>query len=156
MFIGAVGYAAIQESFEEAVCIKITALMANVALIAPLLGYWLGRHGCMFCRGRMFILFAALAAIAFFGLQRAMPETATRRGETLSFKALGRDYRLVIKTGGSSQGVSAGICQPAAVGWIAQSPIIIISGEQLSSYEYGLLQVPVLARSLPVIWCWRV
>lgn len=37
-FIGAVGYAAIQESFEEAVCIKITALMANVALIAPLLG----------------------------------------------------------------------------------------------------------------------
>lgn len=51
-FIGAVGYAAIQESFEEAVCIKITALMANVALIAPLLGYWLGRHGCMFCRGR--------------------------------------------------------------------------------------------------------
>lgn len=37
-FIGAVGYAAIQESFEEAVCIKITALMANVALIAPLVG----------------------------------------------------------------------------------------------------------------------
>ena len=33
-FIGAVGYAAIQESFEEAVCIKITALMANVALRA--------------------------------------------------------------------------------------------------------------------------
>ncbi len=41
-FIGAVGYAAIQESFEEAVCIKITALMANVALIAPLLGPLVG------------------------------------------------------------------------------------------------------------------
>ncbi|HFZ0120889.1 TPA: MFS transporter [Escherichia coli] len=27
--------------------------------------------------------------------------------------------------------------------WIAQSPIIIITGEQLSSYEYGLLQVPI-------------
>src|SRR5699024_10490855 len=27
--------------------------------------------------------------------------------------------------------------------WIAQSPIIIITGEKLSSYEYGLLQVPV-------------
>lgn len=37
-FIGAVGYAAIQESFDEVRCIKITALMANVALIAPLLG----------------------------------------------------------------------------------------------------------------------
>lgn len=57
-FIGAVGYAAIQESFEEAVCIKITALMANVALIAPLLGPLVGaawihvlpiRKGCLCC-----------------------------------------------------------------------------------------------------------
>ncbi len=56
-FIGAVGYAAIQESFEEAVCIKITALMANVALIAPLLGPLVGAawihvlpgKGCLSC-----------------------------------------------------------------------------------------------------------
>lgn len=117
-FIGAVGYAAIQESFEEAVCIKITALMANVALIAPLLGPLVGAAWVHVLPWEgMFILFAALAAIAFFGLQRAMPETATRRGETLSFKALGRDYRLVIKKPAvRRRGVSAGICQPAVVG----------------------------------------
>lgn len=116
-FIGAVGYAAIQESFEEAVCIKITALMANVALIAPLLGPLVGAAWVHVLPWEgMFILFAALAAIAFFGLQRAMPETATRRGETLSFKALGRDYRLVIKPAVRRRGVSAGICQPAVVG----------------------------------------
>lgn len=75
-FIGAVGYAAIQESFEEAVCIKITALMANVALIAPLLGPLVGAAWVHVLPWEgMFILFAALAAIAFFGLQRAMPET---------------------------------------------------------------------------------
>jgi DHA1 family multidrug/chloramphenicol efflux transport protein-like MFS transporter len=59
-FIGAVGYAAIQESFEEAVCIKITALMANVALIAPLLGRWWVQpgfmprpgRGCLYCLPR--------------------------------------------------------------------------------------------------------
>ena len=45
----------------------------------------------------MFVLFAVLAAISFFGLQRAMPETATRLGEKLSVKELGRDYRLVLK-----------------------------------------------------------
>jgi DHA1 family multidrug/chloramphenicol efflux transport protein-like MFS transporter len=78
-----VGYAAIQESFEEAVCIKITALMANVALIAPLLGPLVGPPGCTPWE-MMFVLFAVLAAIAFFGLQRAMPETATRMGEKLS------------------------------------------------------------------------
>ncbi|WP_338909368.1 MFS transporter (plasmid) [Escherichia coli] len=124
-FIGAVGYAAIQESFEEAVCIKITALMANVALIAPLLGPLVGAAWIHVLPWEgMFVLFAALAAISFFGLQRAMPETATRIGEKLSLKELGRDYKLVLKR-------------------IAQSPIIIITGEQLSSYEYGLLQVPI-------------
>lgn len=140
-FIGAVGYAAIQESFEEAVCIKITALMANVALIAPLVGAawvhvlpWEG----------MFVLFAVLAAIAFVGLQRAMPETATRLGEKLSLKELGRDYKLVLKNVRFVAGALAlGFVSLPLLAWIAQSPIIIISGEQLSSYEYGLLQVPV-------------
>lgn len=65
-FIGAVGYAAIQESFEEAVCIKITALMANVALIAPLLGPLVGAAWIhVLPQEGMFVLFAALAAISF-------------------------------------------------------------------------------------------
>lgn len=99
-FIGAVGYAAIQESFEEAVCIKITALMANVALIAPLLGPLVGAAWIHVLPWEgMFVLFAALAAISFFGLQQAMPETATRIGEKLSLKELGRDYKLVLKNG---------------------------------------------------------
>ncbi len=98
-FIGAVGYAAIQESFEEAVCIKITALMANVALIAPLLGPLVGAAWihvlprgdvCFVCR---------IGSDLLFGLQRAMPETATRIGEKLSLKELGRDYKLVLKNG---------------------------------------------------------
>lgn len=66
-FIGAVGYAAIQESFEEAVCIKITALMANVALIAPLLGPLVGaawihvlpwEDVCLVCRIGSDLLFS--------------------------------------------------------------------------------------------------
>ncbi|PAX00770.1 multidrug transporter MdfA, partial [Acinetobacter baumannii] len=60
-FIGAVGYAAIQESFEEAVCIKITALMANVALIAPLLGPLVGAAWVHVLPWEMmFVLFAVL------------------------------------------------------------------------------------------------
>lgn len=144
-FIGAVGYAAIQESFEEAVCIKITALMANVALIAPLLGPLVGAawvHAAPW-QG-MFVLFALLAAFSFFGLFRAMPETATRLGEKLSFKGLWRDYVEVMKNVRFVAGALAiGFVSLPLLAWIAQSPIIIISGEQLSSYEYGLLQVPI-------------
>ena len=144
-FIGAVGYAAIQESFEEAVCIKITALMANVALIAPLLGPLVGAAWVHVAPWEgMFVLFALLAAIAFVGLQRAMPETATRLGERLSLKELGRDYKAVLKNGRFVAGALAtGFVSLPLLAWIAQSPIIIISGEGMSSYEYGLLQVPI-------------
>ncbi|WP_165459833.1 MFS transporter [Atlantibacter sp.] len=144
-FIGAVGYAAIQESFEEAVCIKITALMANVALIAPLLGPLVGAAWIHLAPWEMmFVLFAVLAAISFFGLWRAMPETATRLGEKLSMKELGRDYREVLKNVRFVAGaLSIGFVSLPLLAWIAQSPVIIISGEKLSTYEYGLLQVPV-------------
>ncbi|MEW5559960.1 MFS transporter [Enterobacter asburiae] len=144
-FIGAVGYAAIQESFEEAVCIKITALMANVALIAPLLGPLVGAAWVHLAPWEtMFVLFAALALISFFGLQRAMPETATRLGEKLSVKELGKDYGLVLKNLRFVAGALAtGFVSLPLLAWIAQSPVIIISGEQASTYEYGLLQVPI-------------
>ncbi|KAF1371116.1 MFS transporter [Yokenella regensburgei] len=144
-FIGAVGYAAIQESFEEAVCIKITALMANVALIAPLLGPLVGAAWIHFAPWEtMFVLFAALATISFFGLQRAMPETATRIGEKLSLKELGRDYSAVLKNLRFVAGALAtGFVSLPLLAWIAQSPVIIMSGEHASSYEYGMLQVPI-------------
>ncbi|HBI09969.1 MAG TPA: multidrug transporter MdfA [Franconibacter pulveris] len=144
-FIGAVGYAAIQESFEEAVCIKITALMANVALIAPLLGPLVGAAWVHMAPWEMmFVLFAVLAAIAYYGLWRAMPETATRLGEKLSLKELGRDYIAVMKNARFVAGALAtGFVSLPLLAWIAQSPVIIISGEQGSSYEYGLLQVPI-------------
>lgn len=144
-FIGAVGYAAIQESFEEAMCIKITALMANVALIAPLLGPLVGAAWVHILPWEMmFVLFAVLAAIAFVGLQRAMPETATRMGEKLSMKELGRDYGLVLKNLRFVAGALAtGFVSLPLLAWIAQSPVIIISGEKATSYEYGLLQVPI-------------
>lgn len=119
--------------------------MANVALIAPLLGPLVGAarvHAASW--ESMFVLFAALAAVAFVGLQRAMPETATRLGERLSLKELGHDYGLVLKNLRFVAGALAtGFISLPLLAWIAQSPVIIISGEQASSYEYGMLQVPI-------------
>jgi DHA1 family multidrug/chloramphenicol efflux transport protein-like MFS transporter len=144
-FIGAVGYAAVQESFEESVCIKITALMANVALIAPLLGPLVGAAWIHVAPWQMmFVLFALLAAVALAGLWRAMPETATRIGEPLSLPRLGRDYREVLRNGRFVAGALAtGFAALPLLTWIAQSPVMLIQGENMSSYQYGLLQVPV-------------
>ncbi len=144
-FIGAVGYAAIQESFEESVCIKITAMMANVALIAPLLGPLAGAALVQFAPWEtMFVLFAVLAAIAFWGLWKSMPETASRLGEAFSMKSLWKDYKEVLRNRQFLCGALAiGFASLPLLAWIAQSPVILISGEGLPPFEYGLLQVPI-------------
>ncbi|AHM71308.2 MFS transporter [Yersinia hibernica] len=144
-FIGAVGYATIQESFEEAVCIKITALMANVALIAPLLGPLAGAALIHVAPWQsMFVIFAVLGAISFVGLWRAMPETASRKGEKLSVGAMWHDYKQVLANRRFLCGsLALGFASLPLLTWIAQSPVILISGEQLSTVEYGVLQVPI-------------
>lgn len=86
-----------------------------------------------------------------------MPETATRLGEKLSIKELGKDYKLVLRNVRFVAGALAlGFVSLPLLAWIAQSPIIIISGEHLSSYEYGLLQVPIFGALIAGNWCWRV
>ncbi len=144
-FIGAVGYAAIQESFEESVCIKITAMMANVALIAPLLGPLAGAALIHVAPWQsMFVIFAVLAAIALWGLWKSMPETASRLGEPFSMPSLLRDYKHVLKNRQFVCGALAiGFASLPLLTWIAQSPVILISGEGLAAYDYGLLQVPI-------------
>ena len=144
-FIGAVGYATIQESFEEAVCIKITALMANVALIAPLLGPLAGAALIHVAPWQtMFVLFAVLGAISFAGLWRAMPETASLKGEKLSVANMWHDYKQVLANRRFLCGsLALGFASLPLLAWIAQSPVILISGEQLSTFEYGILQVPI-------------
>jgi DHA1 family multidrug/chloramphenicol efflux transport protein-like MFS transporter len=39
--------------------------------------------------------------------------------------------------------LATGFVSLPLLAWIAQSPVIIISGEQATSYEYGMLQVPI-------------
>lgn len=144
-FIGAVGYAAIQESFEEAVCIKITALMANVALIAPLLGPLAGSViVAYFSWKMMFVLFALLAAVALVGLWRAMPETATRLGEPLSPASLWHDYRVILTNRQFLCGAMAiGCACLPLLSWLAQSPVILMGDHGLTAVEYGFLQLPI-------------
>ncbi|WP_413727495.1 MFS transporter [Sodalis sp. RH19] len=144
-FIGAVGYATIQESFDEATCIKITALMANVALIAPLLGPLAGSIIIQLASWQvMFVLFAGLSAIALAGLWRAMPETASRLGESFSPGGLWRDYKVVLTNRQFLYGAMAiGLACLPLLSWLAQSPVILMGDGGMTPMEYGLLQMPV-------------
>ncbi|UDG79786.1 MFS transporter [Candidatus Steffania adelgidicola] len=144
-FIGAVGYAAIQEVFEETLCVKIISLMANVALIAPLLGPLAGAAliNILPWQG-MFIIFAILALISFFGLFFFMPETVALKGEILSFSRLWFDYKQVLQNPDFVCGTLAiGVANVPLLAWIAISPVILMSSKQLSILTYAILQIPV-------------
>ncbi|MBF7955491.1 MFS transporter [Rahnella victoriana] len=144
-FIGAVGYAAIQEAFSETLSVKLMALMANITLIAPLLGPLAGAAFIHYAPWKaMFALFALVSALSFWGLWRSMPETVSGRGERFSLRRLLSDYREVFSNSGVVLGsLSIGLITLPLLAWVAQSPVLLIQDAGMTPLQYGGLQVPV-------------
>ncbi|MGK3142350.1 MFS transporter [Pantoea sp. C2G6] len=146
-FIGAVGYATVQEAFTESLSIKMMALMANVALLAPLAGPLAGAAFLAVGEWRtLFWLFGALTALALAGLWYAMPETAGDRQKSLSLRSILSGYAALLRdrqvTGGS---LAIGLVTVPCLAWVALSPVILIQDAGLSRISYALLQLPVFA-----------
>ena len=143
--ISAVGYAAIQESFEERDAIKVMALMANISLLAPLLGPIFGAALIDHVSWHWgFIAIALMAGLSWFGLKYKMPThqiSYTKRsfGTVFDdFKQVYRNKRFLALTMSLPL-----VCGPIML-WIALSPIILVEELGLSGFEYGLAQFPVL------------
>lgn len=144
-FIGAVGYAAIQEAFSETLSVKLMALMANITLIAPLLGPLAGAAFIHYAPWKaMFALFSVISALAFWGLWRSMPETASGRDGRFSMRRLLADYREVFSNKGVVMGsLAIGLITLPLLAWVAQSPVLLIQDAGMTPLQYGWLQVPV-------------
>lgn len=144
-FISAVGYATIQEAYEETAAVKVTALMANVALIAPLVGPVAGAAFIQVWPWRgSFVLIAAFAVVSFFGLLFSMPETVEARKTAVNLSQISRDY---VKVFCNRRFVASALCIPLLalplMGWIALSPVMLIEQAGMSVVAYGMWQVPV-------------
>lgn len=144
-FIAAVGYAAIQESFEERDAIKVMALMTNVSLLAPLLGPVVGAFMIDHVSWHWgFIGIACLAFVSWFGLKAKMPNpNISIPKQPLSyivddFKQVLKNKRFVIMT------MALPLVSLPLMLWIALSPVILVEELGLSSMQYGLAQFPVL------------
>lgn len=146
-FVTSVGYAAIQESFDEAMAVKVTALMANVALIAPLIGPLAGAAiVSMASWHSTFILVAALTLVSFVGLQRFMPKDIKANRSPLSWSSVMSDYCAVLKNRRFLLGTlsTASALLPILV-WISQAPVILMIKANLSPIAFGLWQIPIFA-----------
>lgn len=143
--IAAVGYAAIQEIFDERDAIKVMALMANVSLLAPLLGPVIGAFMIDHISWHWgFIGIAILTLMSWVGLKAKMPETKKSiPKKPLSyiledFKAVFKNKQFLVLTFALPL-----VCMPLML-WIALSPVMLVDYLGLTSMQYGLAQFPVL------------
>lgn len=147
-FINAVGYAAIQEAYAENTAVRVTALMANVALIAPLAGPLAGAALITLAPWRTgFLLIALCSLLALLGLWWKMPETVQPSAAVkLTPRALWHGYTRLLRDG---RFVRSALCIPLLamplMAWIALSPVLLVEDLHLSALEYGLWQLPVFA-----------
>ncbi|WP_293762363.1 MFS transporter [uncultured Aquitalea sp.] len=144
-FINAVGYAAVQEAFEEKAAVKVTALMANVALIAPLVGPLAGAALVEVAPWRScFVVIAALSGLSLVGLWWKMPETVQAGADKTPLLRMGGAYLALLR---DSRFVQSALCIPLLalplMGWIALSPVLLVKDLGMSTMAYGLMQLPV-------------
>ena len=143
--ISAVGYAAIQETFAERDAIKVMALMANISLLAPLLGPVIGAFLIDHISWHWgFIGIAFLAFLSWFGLKAKMPDTKLSIPKQPfsyildDFKQVYKNRRFLIMT------LALPMVSMPLMLWIALSPVMLVEELGFSSMQYGLAQFPVL------------
>jgi len=157
-FITVVGYATLQEIFEEMEVVRLMAIMANVSILAPLLGPLLGAIFVTHWDWRyIFVVIAVLALITLWGLWYFMPESVgvtKRDGEVipraeLSFSDVGARYVTLFKNPKFMMAsIGSGLLGLPCVAWIGLAPVVIVSVSGESLIEYGLWQVPVFLAAI--------
>ncbi|WP_122902580.1 MdfA family multidrug efflux MFS transporter [Acinetobacter sp. B51(2017)] len=144
--ISAVGYAAIQENFEERSAVKVMAIMGNMTLFAPLLGPIIGAFLIEHVSWHWgFVGIAMLALLGALGLKVAMPKDTPEKLVKQPMSTIWADFKKVFSNQQFLIMTSALplACLPIML-WIALSPVMLVEYLGLSSTQYGLAQIPVL------------
>ncbi|MCX7117247.1 MAG: MFS transporter [Legionellales bacterium] len=151
-FIAVIGYATLQEIFDEMNAIRLIAIMANVAIIAPLLGPLLGAIYIYYFNWRyIFVAIALLALFALWGLWRFMPEPVEKvsrvGGEVkrgFSIRGIAANYKDLLMNRPFILGsISLGLIYMPCLAWIGLSPVMLVTGAGLTILQYALWQLPV-------------
>jgi DHA1 family multidrug/chloramphenicol efflux transport protein-like MFS transporter len=153
-YIGVVGYALLQEIFSDEDALRLIAVMANVAILAPLLGPLAGSIFLQYGGNwhAIFYLIGSLSLFSFWGLWCYMPESVgqiKRDGTTIkrvsmSLSVILKNYQTLIKHPVFLFGTFAyGVLGVPCLVWIALSPIILVSKAHMTLIMYGIWQIPV-------------
>ena len=161
-FIAVIGYATIQEIFEEMDAIRLIAIMANAAILAPLLGPLLGAIVIHYTSWRyIFVSIALFALITLWGLWRFMPEPIgqlkrngeiTPKGKFSAHKVF-KNYKVLFSNKVFCCATFAlSLLGVPCLAWIALSPIMLIVEAKLTVMQYALWQLPVFGATILGNW----
>jgi len=150
-----VSYPMLQEMFRESDALRMMALLANIALLSPLLGPLTGGVLLSVLSWRsLFVVIAAAAALVWLGLVRWMPETlgVTREdgsrveARPLDAGSIARAYLDLLRNRKFMAGcIALGMTGLPLISWIALSPVLLMHNLGISAIGYGLWQLPVFA-----------
>ena len=119
--------------------------MANISLLAPLLGPILGAFLIDHVSWHWgFIGIALLAFLSWFGLNSKMPDNPPVAAKMPVKDILGEFKQVYANHRFLGLTLSLPMISLPLMLWIALSPVILIEELGLSSFEYGLAQFPVL------------
>ena len=138
----AMGYTLIHEKCDDKAAVKIFALMANISMLAPLLGPLIGVIVLINAGWRyIFAVIGLLAIIAFAGLFKFTPIIESKAHNLNLIKIL-KSYGQIMRTRqfilgvlASSFAVLPGMC------WIGLAPTIIMKTCGLSMMTYAIYQL---------------
>jgi DHA1 family multidrug/chloramphenicol efflux transport protein-like MFS transporter len=161
-FISVIGYATIQEIFDEMDAIRLIAIMANAAVLAPLLGPVLGAITIHYTSWRViFIIIAGGALIAVWGLWKFMPEPMgqVKNDGTLipkiqfSLNHVAKNYKALLSNPSFCfSTIAISLVTIPCLSWIALAPIIMIAEAKLTVIQYGLWQLPIFGSTILGNW----
>lgn len=155
-FIGTIGYATLQEIFNDTDAVKLTAIMSSISIISPLLGPLVGAWMVIHTSWReIFELVVVCTIIAFWGLWKFMPEPIGKTkndgiliaSQPLNLKKIIHNYGILLSHSNfMSNLLTYSVMAVPCMIWIALSPVMIITHENSHSlYEYSLWQVPMFS-----------
>ncbi|WGG52639.1 MFS transporter [Rugamonas sp. DEMB1] len=152
-FVVVVSYPLLQESFPETDALRLMAILANIALLSPLLGPLLGGLLLDVMSWRaLFVCVGALAVLTWLGLWRFAPETIgvprTEGGQLapapLRLASILASYGELLRNARFMQGSMAlGLISIPLISWIGLSPLLLMRNLGLDAMSYGLWQLPI-------------
>ncbi|MDQ5920085.1 MAG: transporter, family, multidrug/chloramphenicol efflux transport protein [Pseudomonadota bacterium] len=136
-----IGYAMIHEYFNDTEAVKLTSLLTNIAIFAPLIGPVVGSGITAISRWEfVFIVSGVLGVISLTGLYKHMPESKITQ-KTIDIRQIIKTYKIIFTHKTFMFGIlTNGIAILPIIAWIGLSPTIIINKMHGTYAQYIIYQ----------------